>query len=376
MHLLIWAEDSEGELRQELAQAFPDAAVQTSEGSLLQTELEIKPGQRLPYLVFARQLLPNAQTMRAESINAWAKEVFQAVSALPENQPWALHIEPHYAAKTASRMGARAWYSVRHAQGKKPLGPSVEKGQSEAGRHRCELIREAVVELLQKKRRHLLRELRKEPLPFTPTDSLVQVLLTSPESGFLSVTPAPMPFEQRHLLSPFPKGEVPLASDKAAPSRAFAKLVEAERRLGPAIKAGETCVDLGAAPGSWTYVAVTRGAKVLAVDRSELREDLMRDDHVEFVSGDAFRFEPRRPVDWLLCDVIAEPARTAKLLVDWLQRGWCRNFVVTIKLKDASGLDALNMLKRELPPLTREFYLSRLCANKKEACAFGEAQGS
>jgi 23S rRNA (cytidine2498-2'-O)-methyltransferase len=235
--------------------------------------------------------------------------------------------------------------------------------------------------MLQRKRRHLLRQLRIEPVPFTPNDSLVQVLLTAPDSGFISVTPLPTPFEQRHVISPFPKGEVPLASDKAAPSRAFAKLVEAERRLGRAIQAGETCVDLGAAPGSWTYVAVRRGAKVLAVDRSPLREDLMQNRQVEFISGDAFRFELpgygvtrlQHPVDWLLCDVIAEPARSAKLLLDWLQRRWCRRFVVTIKLRDASGLDALTMLKRELPRLTSELYLMRLCANKKEACAFGAA---
>jgi 23S rRNA C2498 (ribose-2'-O)-methylase RlmM len=54
-----------------------------------------------------------------------------------------------------------------------------------------------------------------------------------------------------------------IAADKATPSRAYAKLVEAKLRLGRAIRAGETCVDLGASPGSWTYVAVTRGARVI-----------------------------------------------------------------------------------------------------------------
>jgi 23S rRNA (cytidine2498-2'-O)-methyltransferase len=370
MHLLMWAEDSESELREELSQA--GVLAQPLPGSLLQGEFEIIPGERLPHWVFARQLLPNAQVVRAESINAWAKEIFQALSGLPEGLPWSLHIEPHYAVKAAPKMGARAWYSVRHA-GKKPaIHLDGERGPSEAGRHRCELIREAVVELMQKKRRHLLRKLRAEPVSFTAEDSLAQVLLTAPETGYISVSPGPLPFEQRHGVSPFPKGEVALASDKTAPSRAFAKLVEAELRLGRAIQAGETCVDLGAAPGSWTYVAASRRAKVLAVDRASLREDLMRDPRVEPISGDAFRFEPREPVDWLLCDVIAEPERSAKLLVDWLQKRWCRRFVVTIKLKDASGLDALNMLKRELPGLTQEFYLSRLCANKKEVCAFGE----
>jgi len=71
--------------------------------------------------------------------------------------------------------------------------------------------------------------------------------------------------------------------------------------------------------------------------------------------------------------VIAPPERSAALLMEWLRRKWCRRFVVTVKLKDAPGTDILGMLKRELPHLTREFFLARLCANKKEVCAFGTA---
>jgi 23S rRNA (cytidine2498-2'-O)-methyltransferase len=183
-----------------------------------------------------------------------------------------------------------------------------------------------------------------------------------------------VPFEQRHLLSPFPKGEVPVAADKAAPSRAFAKLVEAETRLGRAIKPGETCVDLGAAPGSWTYLAVNRGARVIAIDRSPLRRDLMLNPQVCFQPSDAFRFQPPHPVDWLLCDVIAPPERTAALLLEWLRQGWCRHFVATLKTKDTQSTDPLPLLKRELPLLTRELFLTRLCANKKEICAFGSAR--
>ena len=57
---------------------------------------------------------------------------------------------------------------------------------------------------------------------------------------------------------------------------------EAEARLGRRIAPGDRCVDLGASPGSWTYVAVTRGARVTAVDRSELRPDLMQSRQVRF----------------------------------------------------------------------------------------------
>jgi 23S rRNA (cytidine2498-2'-O)-methyltransferase len=405
MHLLLWAEDSEAELRSELSQSFPATPAaeprlvdgpsgrsidgdslctsgQLSAPVFIAAHFQIVPGQRLPPLAFARQLLADARPFRAESIRDWASRLFEAVAGvLPDDQPWSLHIEPHYDTRTTHRIGARAWHSrtrktewaIRNA------GGALAGAAAEAGRHRCQLIREALTDLLHRKRRHLLRHIRREPVPFTAKDSFVQLLLTAPDTGCISVAVAPMPFEQRHLVSPFPKGEVPAASDKTAPSRAFAKLLEAESRLGRAIQAGETCVDLGAAPGSWTYVALSRGARVIAVDRSPLREDLMRSRQVEFQAGDAFRFRPPRPVDWLLCDVIAAPERTAALLIDWLRHGWCRHFVVTVKLgpwqraQETPDADVLAALKRELPPLTRELHLTRLCANKREVCAFGLA---
>ena len=396
MHVLLWAEDSEAELRSELAQssareelggagACTDRAVPPAQSALVCVQA-CSASVPWPHLAFARQLLPDAVPVRADSIRAWADRAFEAmVEVLPDGQPWSLHVEPHYGTRAVHRMGARAWHSLARkgdsgaAAETRPTGK--EDVAADAGRHRCTLIREALVEMLQKKRRHLLRRLRREPRPFTAQDSLVQVLLTAPDSGFLSVAPAPLPYAQRHLVAPFPKGEVPIAADKAAPSRAFAKLVEAELRLGRGIQQGETCVDLGAAPGSWTYVAVSRGGRVIAVDRSPLREDLMRSPHVEFRPGDAFRFQPARPVDWLLCDVIAAPERSADLLLDWLRRGWCRQFVVTLKLGkgpmaggEVGGLEVLARLKAQLPPLTSELFLTRLCANKREVCAFGKAR--
>ena len=169
--------------------------------------------------------------------------------------------------------------------------------------------------------------------------------------GFISVALAPLPFELRRIVSPFVKGEIPVASDKAAPSRAFAKLVEATQRLGRDIAPGETCVDLGASPGSWTYVAAQHGARVTAVDRSALRADLMRHPRVTFQRGDAFTFAPAAPVDWLLCDVIATPARSIELLLRWLRHRHARRFVVTIKFKGHGDYPQLDQLKESLPTL-------------------------
>ena len=397
MHLLLCAEDSEAELRSELAQSSqarscePAGACTASRRAAAQGALvcarACSASVRWPHLAFARQLLPDAGAGASGLDTRLGQPSVRGYCGSSAGRP----------ALVAARR-APLWHAGSSSDGRAGLAQPGAKGRSgeaaerdmphrrrtlaaDAGRHRCTLVREALVEMLQKKRRHLLRRLRREPRPFTAEDSLVQVLLTAPDSGFLSVAPAPLPYAQRHLVAAFPKGEVPIAADKAAPEPGICKVSRSGVTPGPGHPQGETCVDLGAAPGSWTYVAVSRGGHVIAVDRSPLREDLMRSPHVEFRPGDAFRFQPARPVDWLLCDVIAAPERSADLLLEWLRRGWCRQFVVTLKVGkgpmtggEVGGLDVLARLKGELPPLTSELFLTRLCANKREVCAFGKAR--
>jgi len=343
MHVLLSAEDCERFLLEELRRSNPGGRHEAGRDGLSFTELKLQP-EAHPTFVFARQLLPNVEEHQADSVSIWIGRVVGLIAAdLPENQPWLLHVVSDYRS-------------------------------APAGQNRCRLIREGVREWLQRKRRRLLRFLQTEPSAFSPAHSLVQVLLTSPDHGYISVAPAPLPFELRRIVSPFPKGEIPTASDKAAPSRAFAKLVEAEQCLGRRIAPGETCVDLGAAPGSWSYVALHRGARVIAVDRAPLRADLMRHRSLVFRKGDAFAYKPEAPVDWLLCDVIAAPERSIGLLMDWLRERRSRRFVVTIKFKGREDYAKLEPLKHALPRLCDEYFLTRLCANKNEACAFGEVR--
>ncbi|HEY3494030.1 MAG TPA: SAM-dependent methyltransferase [Polyangiaceae bacterium] len=356
-------------MRAELSAAFP-AGTRELEPGLFACEPRPETRAELPHLVFGRQVLPDAREVGASSISLWAGVVVDAVlGVLPDREPWSLHVHPFEAVSESSRMGARAWHSRARERPAPPIRPP--RDPRGAGPTRCRLIREAVVELLEKRRRHLLRSLRSDSAPFLDNEALVQLVLTSAEQGFLSLAPAPLPFRQRHAVSAFSGGEVPRAVDKQAPSRAFAKLVEAEARMGRRIAARDSCVDLGASPGSWTYVCVQRGALVTAVDRSELRADLMRHPNVRFQRGDAFRFEPKQPVSWLVCDVIARAERSAELLSRWLQERWCRHFVVTLKIDDDEAGAVLSKLGRDLQSLTREFWLLRLSANKKEVCAFG-----
>ena len=344
MHLILTERGNEPFLIQEVQRSFREVHLHTRSPGLVAFEAPLQL-EAPPCFVFARQLLPEARPCSAPSISAWV-ELVQAVltSELPEEKPWQLQIAPHYSS-------------------------------GEGGHNRCELIRKSLLDVLRRKRRQLVRSLRAVPHVFTPDDSLVQLLLTSPEGGFLSVASAPGPFAWRRVTWPYVKGEIPVASDKAAPSRAFAKLLEAEQRLGRSIAAAETCVDLGASPGSWSYVALARGANVIAVDRAPLRADLMSHPRLTFQQGDAFKFTPGASVDWLLCDVVAAPERSVDLLLHWLREGLTRHFVMTLKFKGQEEYGLVDRLKHALPGLCDDFYLVHLCANKNEVCAFGSRKG-
>ncbi|HRJ07253.1 MAG TPA: SAM-dependent methyltransferase [Prosthecobacter sp.] len=330
MHTFLAADDAIEPLTGELGGA-------DMEGVWLRSE-------NLPaHLAFARQTLPRARRVEAASVNAWADQILQSiVGVLPEEGTWRLHLWPAY-------------------------------GEGRAGEHRCRLIRSALAEKLKKQRRALMRCQEESQEPFTRSTSLVQAVLTSPGSGLLSLSAAPEPHELRSIISAYPAGHITPAEDKTAPSRAFAKVIEAEMRLGRRIMKNETCVDLGASPGSWSHVALLRGAHVTAVDRSPLRADLMRHPRLHFHQGDAFKFRPPEPVDWLLCDIIAAPQRSMDLLLDWLRARLMRAFIVTIKFKGTDEYGQLDTLKQNAPPLCADFRLTRLCANKNEVCAFGIA---
>lgn len=136
----------------------------------------------------------------------------------------------------------------------------------------------------------------------------------------------------------WPMGIPRLKFPRGAPSRSTLKLEEAwhqfipcdqwEDRLAPAM----TSVDLGAAPGGWTWQLVARHMKVTAVDNGPMAESLMDSGLVEHVRADGFAFRPSRPVNWMVCDIVDKPARSAALIETWLGEGLCREAVVNLKL--------------------------------------------
>jgi 23S rRNA (cytidine2498-2'-O)-methyltransferase len=137
--------------------------------------------------------------------------------------------------------------------------------------------------------------------------------------------------------SRWPMGIARLRMPPGAPSRSTLKLAEAFALFlgddeASALRPGMRAVDLGAAPGGWTWQLVQRGIAVTAVDNGPLAPGLLRDRLVTHVRQDAFAYRPRRPVDWLVCDVVEQPIRIAELVARWIAGGGARRAIFNLKL--------------------------------------------
>jgi len=164
-------------------------------------------------------------------------------------------------------------------------------------------------------------------------DDLPRLLLTfrSGREVFLGLAPA-------HNSAMWPMGIPRLKFPREAPSRSTLKLEEAWHHFIPRDEWDErlsedmTGVDLGAAPGGWTYQLVRRGMLVTAIDNGPMAQSLMDTGLVTHLMADGFTYKPRPTVDWMVCDIVEKPARSASLLETWLGEGLCREAVVNLKL--------------------------------------------
>ena len=135
-----------------------------------------------------------------------------------------------------------------------------------------------------------------------------------------------------------PMGIPRLRFPSGAPSRSTLKLEEAfltflsADQRAQMLRAGQRAVDLGAAPGGWSWQLVKRGLRVIAVDNGAMAPALMDSGLLEHRREDGFRFRPEQPVDWMVCDIVEQPARIADLAARWLGEGWCHYSIFNLKL--------------------------------------------
>lgn len=157
--------------------------------------------------------------------------------------------------------------------------------------------------------------------------------------------------EMLYCLEPWkrvPLGIYEFVEDKInPPNRAYLKLWEALGILQKYPKEGETALDLGAAPGGWTWVLAQCGAKVIAVDKAELAANIAQLPQVEYLKESAFALDPKNfnTLDWLVCDVICYPERSLALIQTWLSANKAKNIICTIKLQGEENWQMLTELK-------------------------------
>ncbi len=204
--------------------------------------------------------------------------------------------------------------------------------------------------------------MRARPLVFpekAPTSHLGAWTLLAPDRLLFSPTKS----------SPFVNGEVVFEEDHIGPpSRAYLKLWEALTRMGEHPGPGDACIDLGASPGGWTWVLATLGADVLAVDRAPLEPRVAAMPGVRSRAADAFAVRPEA-ADWLVCDVIAYPARLLELVRAWIEARTVRRIVCTIKLQGATDHAAVEAVAA-LPGAT----VAHLFHNRHEATMMWRAE--
>ncbi|GAB3476349.1 23S rRNA (cytidine(2498)-2'-O)-methyltransferase RlmM [Marinomonas epiphytica] len=157
------------------------------------------------------------------------------------------------------------------------------------------------------------------------------VFLLSGQEAYLGVSYA-------KCRSEHPMGIRRLRFPSAGPSRSTLKLEEAFLQFVPEsireanLVEGMTAVDLGAAPGGWTFQFVKKGIHVKAIDNGPMQAQLMATGLVDHEKADGFKYEPPYTVDWLVCDMVERPIKVAELMASWLAKGWTRRAIFNLKL--------------------------------------------
>ena len=301
---------SERDLCEELALWRVDSRPQLVAPALVASHGAPLREQAPPRVAFARQGFPLAAVVEAGG-SAGASAV-GAATVGELLAPLVAALVPALQRASAQRDGYGLQVWVPDADGSNPLA-------AQAGELRVVLAAA------------LARELGAEPLAelhaHLPQDvPIAQVCLAQAQLAYGGV----LTIARSLSLAPGGRERMRVQGDR--PSRSARKLEEALAWAGIAPGPGESCLDLGAAPGGWTWIARRRGARVTAVDPALLRADVAADARVQHVRASAFGYEPEQPVDWLLCDMAWRPLEVAALLARYARRRDARFLIANFKL--------------------------------------------
>lgn len=293
--------------------------------------------------IFERQRLSQATWLEDQSLKRLAREI--VIRLLPDisrsSLPWSLHA---FAANSESDQPlTRRAGNLRDAL----LAFCSERFTAVARRHR-------------------------PPEQAKTADNLLILQLCLAPGGLWG---AVMPFSQ--LTDSHPGGIHRMRFDSRAPARSYLKIEEVFTRLGEEPQPGQRVVDLGAAPGGWSYAFLKRGCRVLAVDHGPMKihPDLAAGGRLVHLRKNGITFRPPAdwtPADWLVSDMLIPPGQTLGMIRKWVEEPLARRFVFNIKLPQQQPYPVLRPIEaylRQVPGL--RFQMRQLYHDRREVTVFG-----
>ena len=200
-------------------------------------------------------------------------------------------------------------------------------------------------------RPHMLNALKKQKLLSTHASLRLHLFFLDSSTAWLGTSPIN---NSAHDAMGIPRLRMP----RSAPSRSTLKLDEAinwffsKQQQISWFKPGMQAVDLGAAPGGWSWQLANRGLLVTAIDNGPLDRALMSTGMVEHLRTDAFTYSPGRKIDWLVCDMVERPLHVSRLITRWFIRGDCKAAIFNLKLpmkkRYQSVVECRNLINNEL----------------------------
>ena len=68
------------------------------------------------------------------------------------------------------------------------------------------------------------------------------------------------------------------------------------------------------------------------VDNGPMAPSVAATGLLEHLRVDGFAWKPRKPVEWMVCDMVEQPSRIAPLMAEWVASGRCRRSIFNLKL--------------------------------------------
>jgi 23S rRNA (cytidine2498-2'-O)-methyltransferase len=93
--------------------------------------------------------------------------------------------------------------------------------------------------------------------------------------------------------------------------------------------------------------------RVTAVDNGPMKGSVAVDPLVTHLREDGLTWRPKRPVDWLVCDIVLQPIRIAELVARWLADGDARRAIFNLKLPMKKRYDEVKRCEQRMREVTK-----------------------